>query len=272
MPRVMGILNVTPDSFSDGGCYLAPEAAVAQARLMVEEGAAVIDVGGESTRPGAAPVAEEEELRRVVPVIEALAVEIPSTVICIDTRKASVMRAAVAAGAGMINDVSALRHDGALAAAVELQVPVCLMHMQGEPRSMQAAPLYQDVVSEVKAFLAKRALLCERAGLSRTRLLVDPGFGFGKNMDHNLQLLRELARFADLNLPLVVGLSRKSMIGTLLDVPVGQRLYGSIALAALAVCQGARLIRAHDVAATVQAVKMAAAVTAAGPWGPRGSA
>jgi dihydropteroate synthase len=260
----MGVLNVTPDSFSDGGRYAAPEAALEQARCMAEEGAAVIDVGGESTRPGAAPVTEEEELRRVIPVIEALSAALPTIVISVDTRKPAVMRAAVAAGAGMINDVFALREEGALAAAAELQVPVCLMHMQGEPRTMQAAPRYDDVVAEVKGFLAERVTACERAGISRARLLVDPGFGFGKNLGHNLRLLRYLDDFAELRLPLVVGLSRKSMIGALLNAPAGQRLYGSIALAALAAWQGAALIRAHDVAATVQAVRVAAAVRRAG--------
>jgi dihydropteroate synthase len=259
-PRVMGVLNVTPDSFSDGGRYAVPEAALEQACRMAEEGAAVIDVGGESTRPGAAPVTEEEELRRVIPVIEALGAALPAIVISVDTRKPAVMRAAVAAGAGMINDVRALREEGALAAAAELKVPVCLMHMQGEPRTMQAAPRYGDVVAEVKGFLAERAAACERAGIPRARLLVDPGFGFGKDLGHNLRLLRHLDGFAELGLPLVVGLSRKSMIGALLNAPAGQRLYGSIALAALAAWQGAALIRAHDVAATVQAVRMAAAI------------
>lgn len=258
-PQVMGVLNVTPDSFSDGGQFVTPDAAVAHARRMAEEGAAIIDVGGESTRPGAAPVSVEEELRRVIPVIEAVAAEVP-VVISIDTRKAAVMRAAVAAGAGMINDVCALQEEDALEAAAQLKVPVCLMHMQGEPRTMQAEPHYEDVVAEITTFLAARAAMCERAGIPREQLLIDPGFGFGKALEHNLQMLKHLADFRALGLPMVVGVSRKSLIGAVLDVPAAQRLYGSIALAALAVWQGAALIRAHDVAATVEAIKMVNAV------------
>jgi dihydropteroate synthase len=260
-PQVMGVLNVTPDSFSDGGRFMTPEAAVAQARIMADEGAAVIDVGGESTRPGAAPVSVEEELRRVIPVIAAIAAALP-VVISVDTRKPEVMRAAVAAGAGLINDVSALQEEGALATAAQLEVPVCLMHMQGEPRTMQAAPHYEDVVAEVRAFLMGRVAACEQAGIPRGRLLIDPGFGFGKGLEHNLLLLKHLDTFKDLALPMVVGVSRKSMIGEVLKVPAAQRLYGSIALATLAVWQGAALIRAHDVAATVQAIKLTAAVSA----------
>lgn len=261
-PRVMGILNVTPDSFSDGGRFASPAAALAQARRMVAEGAALIDVGGESTRPGAAAVSEQEELDRVIPVIEALRAELPA-VISVDTSKAAVMRAAVAAGAGLINDVRALREEGALAAAAELAVPVCLMHMQGEPRTMQDAPHYDDVAAEVGAFLRERMRLCEQAGINRARLLLDPGFGFGKRLADNLSLLKRLGDLAMLGAPLVVGVSRKAMIGAVLEVPVEQRLYGSIALAALAVMQGAAVIRAHDVAATVQAVNIAAVVRAA---------
>jgi dihydropteroate synthase len=260
-PQVMGVLNVTPDSFSDGGRFMSPEAAVAQARIMAYEGAAVIDVGGESTRPGAAPVSVEEELRRVIPAIEAIAVALP-VVISVDTRKPEVMRAAVAAGAGLINDVSALQEEGALATVAQLAVPVCLMHMQGEPRTMQAAPQYADVVAEVRSFLMRRVAACEQAGIPRERLLIDPGFGFGKGLEHNLLLLKHLDTFKDLELPMVVGVSRKSMIGAVLNVPAAQRLYGSIALATLAVWQGAALIRAHDVAATVQAIKLTAAVSA----------
>lgn len=261
-PRVMGILNVTPDSFSDGGRFTSPAAALAQARRMVAEGAALIDVGGESTRPGAAAVSEQEELDRVIPVIEALRAELPA-VISVDTSKAAVMRAAVAAGAGLINDVRALREEGALAAAAELAVPVCLMHMQGEPRTMQDAPYYDDVTAEVGAFLRERLRVCEHAGISRARLLVDPGFGFGKRLADNLSLFKRLGDLAALGAPLVVGVSRKAMIGAVLELPMEQRLYGSIALAALAAMQGAAVIRAHDVAATVQAVNMAAAVRAA---------
>jgi len=261
-PQVMGVLNVTPDSFSDGGRFVAPGTALDHARRMVAEGAAIIDIGGESTRPGAEPVAEQEELRRVIPVVEALAAELPA-VISIDTRKPAVMAAAVAAGAGMINDVCALREEGALEVAARLDVPVCLMHMQGEPRSMQAAPHYDDVVAEIRDFLSERAAACMRAGIARRRLLIDPGFGFGKGLEHNLALLKHLEVFAALGYPMVVGVSRKSLIGAVLDVAAAERLYGSIALAAIAVWQGAAIVRAHDVAATVQAIKMAAAVRAA---------
>jgi len=261
-PRVMGILNVTADSFSDGGAFLTRQAALRRAREMVAEGAAIIDVGGESTRPGAAAVDEQQELDRVIPVIEAMRAEL-SVVISVDTSKPAVMRAAVAAGARLINDVRALRADGALAAAVELTVPVCLMHMQGEPRTMQVAPHYDDVVSEVLAFLQERLSACERAGIGRDRLLIDPGFGFGKTLAHNLSLMKHLQRFVALGAPVLVGASRKSLIGAVLEVPVEQRVYGSIALAALAVAEGAAVIRAHEVAATVHAVKMAAAVRAA---------
>jgi dihydropteroate synthase len=261
-PQVMGVLNVTPDSFSDGGRFVAPGAALDHARRMVAEGAAIIDIGGESTRPGAAPVTEQEELRRVIPVVEAIAAELPA-VISIDTRKPAVMAAAVAAGAGMINDVCALREQGALEAAARLDVPVCLMHMQGEPRSMQAAPHYHDVVAEIREFLSERVAACLRAGMDHRRLLIDPGFGFGKGLEHNLQLLKHLEAFSALELPMVVGVSRKSLIGAVLDVGAAERLYGSIALAAIAVWQGAAIVRAHDVAATVQAIKMTAAVRAA---------
>lgn len=262
VPRVMGILNVTADSFSDGGSFLTRQAALRRAREMVAEGAAIVDVGGESTRPGASPVPVQEELDRVVPVIEAIRAELP-TVVSVDTGKPEVMRAAVAAGAGLINDVRALREEGALQTAVELGVPVCLMHMQGEPRTMQVAPHYQDVVAEVKAFLAYRLAQCRQAGIGEGRLLIDPGFGFGKTVAHNLSLMKRLAEFMDLGVPVLVGASRKSLIGAVLEVPVDKRVYGSIALAALAVAQGAAVIRAHEVAATVHAVKMAAAVRAA---------
>lgn len=258
----MGILNVTADSFSDGGSFITRQAALRRAREMVAEGAAIVDVGGESTRPGASPVDVQEELDRVVPVIEAIRAELP-TVVSVDTSKPGVMRAAVAAGAGLINDVRALREDGALQAAVELGVPVCLMHMQGEPRTMQVAPHYQDVITEVKAFLEERLAQCRQAGIQEGRLLIDPGFGFGKTVAHNLSLMKRLKEFMDLGVPVLVGASRKSLIGAVLEVPVDKRVYGSIALAALAVTQGASVIRAHEVAATVHAVKMAAAVRAA---------
>jgi dihydropteroate synthase len=257
-PRVMGILNVTPDSFSDGGRFVRPDEAIEQALRMVDEGAAIIDIGGESTRPGAQDVPVEEEINRVVPIIDVLAPELPVP-ISVDSSKPEVMRAAVAAGAGMINDVYALRRDGALEAAAELQVPVCLMHMQGEPRTMQAEPHYDDVLAEVAQFLRDQVARCEAAGIARSRLLLDPGFGFGKNLEHNLVLLHHLDQLAD-DLPLLVGVSRKSMIGAVLNAPVDERLYGSVAAATLAVWQGARVIRAHDVKATADAVKMAWAV------------
>lgn len=259
----MGILNVTPDSFSDGGRFLSPPAAVARAQHMVEEGAALIDVGGESTRPGAQPVSVQEELDRVMPVIEALHKEIPVP-ISIDTGKPEVMRAAVAAGAGLINDVRALRAPGALDAAAQLNaqasVPVCLMHMQGDPGTMQQNPHYDDVVAEVCAFLSERVQACVQAGIPRARLLLDPGFGFGKALVHNLRLLAQLDRLTALGLPLLVGLSRKRMIGDLLGAPVEARLHGSLALAVIAAWQGALIIRAHDVRATVEALKVCANV------------
>ncbi len=258
-PRVMGILNITPDSFSDGGDFLSVDLAVEQAYRMVEEGAAIIDVGGESTRPGAPTVSETEELDRVMPVIEGIARDL-SVPISVDTSKPNIMRSAVAAGAGLVNDVMALQAPGAVAAVADLNVPVCLMHMQGEPRTMQKSPRYSDVVSEVKAFLAQRIDCCISAGISHSRLLVDPGFGFGKTLEHNLALLRDLQKIAELNLPLLVGLSRKSMIGALLDEPVNNRMYGSLAAAVLAAERGARIIRTHDVKPTVDALALSAAL------------
>lgn len=259
----MGILNITPDSFSDGGNFLSVAAAAQRARAMAEEGAAIIDVGGESTRPGATPVSVQEELDRVLPVIEAIRAEMP-IIISIDTSKPEVMRSAVEAGAAFINDVYALRAEGALQAAVEINrrysVPVCLMHMQGMPRTMQQQPHYDDVAGEVRSFLAERVQQCVAAGIPRECLLIDPGFGFGKSLAHNLTLLKHLETLAGVHQPLLVGLSRKSMIGALLGNEVSERLYGSIALAAIAVLKGAVLVRAHDVRATVDAVKMAAAV------------
>jgi dihydropteroate synthase len=258
-PLVMGVLNVTPDSFSDGGRFLPAAAAVAHGLRMAEEGAAIIDVGGESTRPGAGAVRAAEELERILPVIERLRAASPA-VISVDTSKPEVMRAAAAAGAGLINDVRALRAPGAMAAALESGCAVCLMHMQGEPRTMQLAPVYQDVVAEVRAFLAERAAACRAAGFGAGRLALDPGFGFGKNLEHNLALLRGLPGLAADGLPLVVGLSRKAMLGKLTGRGDGERLAGSVALAALAVLNGARIVRAHDVAATLDAVRVAAAV------------
>ena len=259
----MGVLNVTPDSFSDGGRFFSLDAAVAQGVRMVEEGAALIDVGGESTRPGSEAVSEAEELRRVLPVIERLRAA-TGAVISVDTSKPAVMRAAAAAGAGLVNDVRALRAPGALEAAVASGCAVCLMHMQGEPRTMQLAPHYLDVVSEVRAFLAARAAACRSAGLAAERLAVDPGFGFGKTVEHNLTLLRRLQELAADGLPVLVGLSRKSMLGTLTRRPPAERLGGSVALAVIAALNGARIIRAHDVAPTVDALKVAAAVGSGG--------
>lgn len=252
-PRVMGILNVTPDSFSDGGDFFSPAAALAQARRMVEEGAAIIDIGGESTRPGAAEVPLEEELRRVVPIVEALAAELPVP-ISVDTNKPKVMRAAVRAGATFVNDIMALQAPGALEVAAEAQVPVCLMHMQGTPRTMQIEPRYDDVVVEVMDFLRERIDACLAAGIARENLLIDPGFGFGKTLEHNCRLLRELDRFQELDLPVLVGLSRKSMFGQLLGQPVDKRLYGSLAGAVLSAWKGASIVRVHDVRATFEAL------------------
>jgi dihydropteroate synthase len=257
----MGVLNVTPDSFSDGGKFLGRDLALRRADRMAEEGADIIDIGGESTRPGAPPVSAEEELDRVVPVIESLASRI-SLPISVDTSKPEVMRAAVGAGAGMINDVRALRGSGAMAAAVEARVPVCLMHMQGEPRTMQEAPGYRDVVSEVGYFLRKRFEACREAGMSPGLVILDPGFGFGKTLDHNLALLAGLPELCRLGPPLLVGMSRKSMIGTLTRRTVEERLAGSLAAAVLAVERGARIVRVHDVAPTVDAIRVAWALLA----------
>ena len=254
-PRIMGIVNVTPDSFSDGGRFFSRDAALRQASKLVEDGADILDIGGESTRPGSTPVEVQEEIDRVAPVIEAISAEL-DVPISIDTMKAEVMRAAVAAGAGLINDVNALRAEGALAAAAELDVPVCLMHMQGTPQTMQKEPHYQDVVSEVEAFLLERVAVCEQAGISADKIMLDPGFGFGKRARHNLRLMKQLSRLTALPYPVLVGVSRKSIIGDMLKVDVKERLAGSLALASIAVWQGAKLIRTHDVRDTVQAVKL----------------
>jgi dihydropteroate synthase len=258
-PVVMGVLNVTPDSFSDGGRFLSPAAAIEQGLRLAAEGAALIDVGGESTRPGAAPVSVAEELARVVPVVRALS-ERTTAVISVDTSKPQVMQAAAAAGAGLINDVRALREPGALAAARASGCAVCLMHMQGEPGTMQQAPSYRDVLAEVQAFLGERVDACLAAGLQPDQLLIDPGFGFGKTFEHNLTLLRGLAELARADVPLAVGLSRKALLGKLTGRAAHERLYGSVALAVIAALHGARLIRAHDVAATVDALKVVAAL------------
>ena len=254
-PQVMGILNVTPDSFSDGGHFFAQDLALKQAKQMVADGATIIDVGGESTRPGAAVVPVEEEITRVVPVIEAIQSEL-AIPISIDTSKPDVMRAAVAAGAGLINDVQALRVEGALATAAELAVPICLMHAQGTPQTMQDAPQYGQVVDEVIAFLSERVAACESVGIDKSQLILDPGFGFGKRARHNLQLMKHLSRLVALDLPVMIGVSRKSIIGKLLNVSVEERLVGSLALASLAVWQGAKIIRTHDVRETVQVVNL----------------
>lgn len=261
-PQVMGIVNVTPDSFSDGGAHDTLEAAVAHGLRLVAEGADLLDIGGESTRPGADEVSLEDELRRVIPVIERLAeeTELP---ISIDTSKPEVMRAAVEAGAGMINDVYGLRRDGALEAAAALGVPVVLMHMQGEPRSMQVAPDYDDVVGDVHRFLAERIFAAEMAGIDKKRIIVDPGFGFGKNTAHNLALLAQLERFSELGMPVLVGLSRKRSIGELTgrEQPL-ERVSGSVAAHLIAAQRGAKILRVHDVAATVDALKIWNAVAA----------
>ena len=261
-PRVMGIVNVTPDSFSDGGMHFNLEAAIAHGVQLAEQGADILDIGGESTRPGAAEISIEEELRRTVPVIEALAKQV-SIPISIDTSKPEVMRATVAAGAGMINDVYGLRREGALDVAAELGVPVVLMHMQGEPRSMQANPEYDDVVGEVHRFLAERIFAAEMAGIAKKNIVVDPGFGFGKMRTHNLQLLAQLRRFTELGVPVLAGLSRKKTIGELTGRDdARERIFGSVAAHLIAAQNGAMLLRVHDVAATVDALKVWTAVAA----------
>ncbi|NNF67157.1 MAG: dihydropteroate synthase [Gammaproteobacteria bacterium] len=261
-PVVMGVLNVTPDSFSDGGQFADFDTAVAQARKMHRAGATFIDIGGESTRPGSRPVDVQQELRRVIPVVEFLR-DARIGLISVDTSKPAVMRAAIDSGAHMINDVNALRAEGALEACADSDVAVCLMHMQGEPRTMQADPHYDNVLHEVRDFLQQRIEACLEAGITRRRIVVDPGFGFGKTMQHNLDLLRNLQQIAALGQPMLVGLSRKSMLGVLLDKPTEQRLAGSLALAVLAAGNGASIIRAHDVAETVDAMKVAGAVAQA---------
>lgn len=262
MPRVMGIVNVTPDSFSDGGVHFDADAAIAHGLKLAEEGADLLDIGGESTRPGAGEVAIEDELRRVIPVIEALAAQL-AIPISIDTSKPEVMRAAVEAGAGMINDVFALRRDGALDAAAALGVPVVLMHMRGEPRTMQDAPDYDDVVGEVHRFLAERIFAAEMAGVARRNIVVDPGFGFGKTTAHNLQLLAQLRRFTELGVPVLAGMSRKKSIGELTGrEDPRERVFGSAAAHLIAAQNGAMLLRVHDVAATVDALKVWNAVAA----------
>lgn len=258
-PVVMGVLNVTDDSFSDGGRYRSPDAALSHGRLMVDEGASLIDVGGESTRPGAAAVPLQEELDRVLPVIEALVAEVDA-VISIDTMKPDVMTAAIAAGAGMVNDVMALQVEGAMAAVAGGSAAVCLMHMQGTPRTMQEDPRYGDVVAEVGHFLGQRAQACRAAGIGADRIVVDPGFGFGKTLQHNLALLAGLPAIAAGPYPVMIGLSRKSMLGTLTGRPVGERQAAGLALHGIGAMHGARIIRTHDVRGTCDAVAAAWAV------------
>ena len=262
-PSVMGVLNVTPDSFSDGGKFFAPHEALQQAGKMVAAGAEILDVGGESTRPGADPVNEQEELDRVIPIIESICDEY-DVAVSIDTSKPGVMREAVAAGAAMINDVRSLQADGALEAAVELQKPVCLMHMQGQPRTMQAKPHYDDVVDEVTQILADRVARCVEAGLGKELLVVDPGFGFGKTPAHNVELLGNLRQLQRIGCPVLIGVSRKSTLGFITGRDVEDLLPASIAAAVVAVVQGAQIVRAHDVAETVDALSVVRKLTESG--------
>ena len=260
-PRIMGVLNTTPDSFSDGGLLHARGGLLDMSRVlqrveaMLEEGADIIDVGGESTRPGAATVLVEEEMRRVIPVVEAITrrFDVP---VSVDTSTPQVIRAAADTGASLINDVRALRRPGALEAAAATGLPVCLMHMAGEPEDMQDNPDYRDILDDVRTFLLERIAACEAAGISREQILIDPGFGFGKTLSHNLQLFRELPELQKLGIPLLIGVSRKSMIGAILDKPVSERMVGSVAMAMLAAQRGAGIIRVHDVSATSDAFKI----------------
>lgn len=261
-PQVMGILNVTPDSFSDGGRFAQRDAALRHAEAMWRAGATLIDVGGESTRPGARAVSPVEELERVAPIVEAVAREL-DVIISVDTSTPAVIREAVRLGAGLINDVRSLQRDGALDAAADSGLPVCLMHMRGEPTTMQHNPRYPDVVAEVREFLLERLAACAAVGITAERVVLDPGFGFAKSLEHNLSLFKHLQVLHELGRPLLVGVSRKSMIGRVLGHEVGERLYGSLALAALALSKGAHILRVHDVAETVDVVRMIAAVEAA---------
>jgi len=259
---IMGILNVTPDSFSDGGEFINPTAAIKQVKKMLSDGADIIDIGGESTRPGAKNVSVDDELERIVPIIKAIR-EFSECLISVDTSKAIVMREAVAAGANIINDVRALQGDACLDTAAKLNVPVCLMHMQGQPRSMQTKPTYDDVVLEVKQFLNKRIQACLDAGIKQEKIMIDPGFGFGKTLEHNLTLFKALEEFVDMNYPVLVGVSRKSMIGQILndgvvdtrvDATIDDRVYASAVMAALAAQHGVQILRVHDVKATADAI------------------
>lgn len=262
--QIMGILNVTPDSFSDGGALYKGDAfaldkALRKAEMLMAQGATILDIGGESTRPGAAPVSEQEELDRVLPVLERIQQAL-DVVVSLDTSNASLIREGAARGAGLINDVRALERDGALQAAAESGLPVCLMHMQGSPQTMQDAPCYQSVVEEVASYLKARVDACHQAGIQSEKILLDPGFGFGKTLTHNLQLLNRLEKLHALGFPLLVGTSRKSMIGQVLEREVDQRLYGSLATVSIAVMKGARIIRVHDVQETADVVRMTEAV------------
>ncbi|HCD5202268.1 TPA: dihydropteroate synthase [Klebsiella pneumoniae] len=261
-PHVMGILNVTPDSFSDGGAHNSLIEAVKNANLMINAGATIIDIGGESTRPGAAEVSVEEELARVIPVVEAIAQRF-EVWISVDTSKAEVIRQSARAGAHIINDIRSLTEPGALQAAAETGLPVCLMHMQGQPKTMQEAPKYEDVFADVERFFNEHIVRCEQAGIAKEKLLLDPGFGFGKNLSHNYQLLARLGEFHHFGLPLLVGMSRKSMVGQLLNVGPSERLNGSLACAVIAAMQGAQIIRVHDVKETVEALRVVEATLAA---------
>ncbi len=259
-PRVMGILNVTPDSFSDGGHYSQTDSAVQHALSLIDEGADILDIGGESTRPNATSVSLQQELDRVIPVIEALVSHQINIPISIDTYKPAVMRAAIAAGASIVNDVRALQEEGAIAAVADTNVGVCLMHMQGTPQTMQDNPSYVDVVEEVGVFLAERVAACQQAGIATNRLLIDPGFGFGKTRTHNITLVQELDKLMKFGLPILVGLSRKSILGQMTGHDVDARLYASVAAAVISAMKGAHIVRVHDVKATVEALKVVAAI------------
>lgn len=261
-PKVMGILNITPDSFSDGGIYNAFDEALHHAEKMLQSGATIIDIGGESTRPNAKPVSVQEELDRVIPVVEAISKRLDA-IISVDTSTPEVMLESAKVGAGLINDVRSLQREGALAAAKKTMLPICLMHMRGDPSNMQQQTSYINVVDEVKHFLLERVTECQRAGISKDNIILDPGFGFAKNLDQNLLLFRHMDQLLNLNFPLLVGVSRKTMIGQVLNKEVTQRLYGSLALAALAITKGASIVRVHDVAETVDIIKMINAVESA---------
>ncbi|NMP33388.1 dihydropteroate synthase [Thalassotalea sp. M1531] len=252
-PQVMGILNVTPDSFSDGGKFVSFDSALSQVEQMINDGATIIDIGGESTRPGAKAVTLEDELERVIPILSAIKQRF-DIVVSVDTSKAGVMNEAIKAGAGIINDVRALQNDGCLEVVAAADIPICLMHMQGMPRTMQKNPQYEDVTQDIISFIGQRLNVCQQHGIDKSRLIVDPGFGFGKTLEQNYQLLNQLSDFEELDLPLLVGISRKSMIGNLLNADVDERLAGSLSAAIISAQQGAKIIRVHDVKETVDAL------------------